>query len=75
VDFLDTFSQKFPVANFTKIHPVGDVLTHADRQTCGHDEGNRCCFASMQKGLKMHDKTILFKQNEGKFSKSTNISR
>jgi len=33
LEFIDIFSLKSPISNFTEIRPVGAALIHADRRT------------------------------------------
>ena len=40
LNFLDRFSKKSQISNFTKFRPVGAKLFHADRRTDGHDKAN-----------------------------------
>jgi len=32
LDYLNSFSQKLPISNFMKTHPMGATLTHRARQ-------------------------------------------
>jgi hypothetical protein len=57
-DFLDRFFHKSSISHFTKIRPVGDELTNADRRPDGHEEVDKLSSRLTRMRIKEIKKTF-----------------